>query len=647
MLNKKAANGETMYDNFLGYINTKLLDKFDNDEYKLISEFYNKIPEMSPKDIDKIVKMSRKKEIVQLALITHPEVSDDIIKEVLSHGRVYQSVLKYLTFKKTLSPDNANLVTYLAKPKLFQDALDILRFMNGVTVTNKNINPAVSDYYIKGYSGEKINENVMAIICSNACDKATLMAASGNIDVDLYQETFTNVEFSSFQLANLTLIENKINELKKYSDLLPSEIVDYLLNNETLKPEIKQYFLETSNYDLLNVHSFTKNEMKSLYNANVDNSLNVKRGESYYCQTTANSIIEKIIKDKENGFPFALDYGKRCFNLNFNLTRLGVTIFTSLIRTTKDQELLRTLYNESKKTERADEWLYVFMINRDLPKDVLQDVVNRHIENIANNKFSFKRKGNLANPTQEFIEWDAEKIAATAKCMSKIELTENQCRILYNALNLEDISNDSSRYLQEDYLSTLYSRYLLTLIFNDNTPQDILNDIYKFPKTTQTLTVAGGITSINYIAQLDKVLRENNVDNRIETLNSFLYNAEIYDLNADITDAQLLHLKNLKEILSEEKNPDIYKTNFFFRSCSNMVNDKVNSIETEEGRIEKQMQKIDCEILDTMNGISHLFQLYTNYDKIYELYQDRQKTTIEWAKLITVTPDKDIILEER
>ena len=132
-----------MYDNFLGYINTKLLDKFDNDEYKLISEFYNKIPEMSPKDIDKIVKMSRKKEIVQLALITHPEVSDDIIKEVLSHGRVFQSVLKYLTFKKTLSPDNANLVTYLAKPKLLQDALDILRFMNGVTVTNKNINPKI------------------------------------------------------------------------------------------------------------------------------------------------------------------------------------------------------------------------------------------------------------------------------------------------------------------------------------------------------------------------------------------------------------------------------------------------------------------------------------------------------------------------
>ena len=615
MLNKVLANHETMYDNLMGYVDINLLKKFNNDDCKLVQSFYDKIPHLTDVEIDETIKLSRKSECVQLALITHPETTDKTINKILSSGRVYNSALKFLFFKKDLSQENAKLVVKLAKPKMIQEAFECY-FLNNDDLYDKHADP---NYYIEGYSSKDLNENILAEICCKECDNL-LEAINSKKNIDDANATYlSSYALASFRDAPFKSIRNKLKELEEHIFILPEKIASHIINNKSIDEETREFFLTNSNYDLLFATIYSPNNMKDIYDANVDNSINIGRVIEYQRQYASGTIIENIIKDTNNGFSFALDYGKRCFGLDYNPTRLGFGILNDLIKTTTDQDLLTALYHESKSAQRTNDWLYCFMQNKHLPPEVSQDAINRYIEILKNNN----------NVSLNF-----EQVDATARCMSKSELTPEQCETIYKFSNILKSTNDTF----------MLSKYYLELIYSENTPAYILEAIMNNSDQGISRITVSGTTDIKYIAEFNEILKQNGIENRKEVLASFVNGTpkseRLYDVTSDITEEELSHLKKLEKILSPENNPDAYKTNMFLRRAHRLVFDKIESEETEIGRIQKALQLKDDEIWKTIHNEKQLFKLYADYGKIERLYQEKQDLLLSFAKEASLKAEK-------
>jgi phosphoribosylaminoimidazole-succinocarboxamide synthase len=51
------------------------------------------------------------------------------------------------------------------------------------------------------------------------------------------------------------------------------------------------------------------------------------------------------------------------------------------------------------------------------------------------------------------------------------------------------------------------------------------------------------------------------------------------------------------------------------------------------GRLEKDIELLEKELFKTLNKTKHLFQLYSNYNKIEKLYKDKHNLFVEYTKL--------------
>ena len=210
MLNKTFSDGKTMSEVLRNELDHVLLRKFDNNEFDLIYNACKDFNNMSEEEKKELFKQSAKNEYLQNAIVTHPDMTDEILTELLSNYKVHESSLKYLFFKKEVSVENAKLMTQKLSPAFLIKVFNVNNKLGGA-----------NGYFIDGYSDKKINKNVMAAICSNAIDKlytAINDEARNPDEIDIHR-ILSLPEFESFERVDFSLIPNKFKILENCTNI--------------------------------------------------------------------------------------------------------------------------------------------------------------------------------------------------------------------------------------------------------------------------------------------------------------------------------------------------------------------------------------------------------------------------------------------
>ena len=172
MLSQQITEDLTLEQILRKTVETDFVNNFNENDYLLIKNFNDKVPNFTDNELKGILQKARTNSVLQIAIAIHPKTTQEILNSLLTTGRVYADTLKFLVFKSELSPENASLVwnklTASTKDKLISTQLiNKFNFKEGY-------NPApsdFSDYYIKGYSNEGLNDEIVNIITENLVNK--------------------------------------------------------------------------------------------------------------------------------------------------------------------------------------------------------------------------------------------------------------------------------------------------------------------------------------------------------------------------------------------------------------------------------------------------------------------------------------------
>lgn len=300
---------------FPNYRTSKFLKKFDETEYKNVIDLYDetKYKKFTFDDWYNLSEIYKKDKEMQIALVLHPAIPDDIIYKIVANKSYQDVYAAVISCKDKIMPKNA---TSFCLEKISQkNLLNLFKY-------GENVNRPV----------ESINVTASNLI---AQDVVNQLRKNPDIKLEPYQihccYFFNNLDLNPILFEMITEM-----------DELPEDFVTAISSNENVPYDLRDgMFPKGANYLMLT--NATKNMFNDIYDTIIDSIMSVdNKGLNEGFSSDMSTLV--ILQLMEQGMP---DYLEKDMVMRYkDISAIGYpkpNVLTKLIDTTKNDNILKEI----------------------------------------------------------------------------------------------------------------------------------------------------------------------------------------------------------------------------------------------------------------------------------------------------------------
>lgn len=300
---------------FPNYRTSKFLKKFDETEYKNVIDLYDetKYKKFTFDDWYNLSEIYKKDKEMQIALVLHPAIPDDIIYKIVANKSYQDVYAAVISCKDKIMPKNA---TSFCLEKISQkNLLNLFKYGENVNRPVKSINVTASNLI--------------------AQDVVNQLRKNPDIKLEPYQihccYFFNNLDLNPILFEMITEM-----------DELPEDFVTAISSNENVPYDLRDgMFPKGANYLMLT--NATKNMFNDIYDTIIDSIMSVdNKGLNEGFSSDMSTLV--ILQLMEQGMP---DYLEKDMVMRYkDISAIGYpkpNVLTKLIDTTKNDNILKEI----------------------------------------------------------------------------------------------------------------------------------------------------------------------------------------------------------------------------------------------------------------------------------------------------------------
>lgn len=300
---------------FPNYRTSKFLKKFDETEYKNVIDLYDetKYKKFTFDDWYNLSEIYKKDKEMQIALVLHPAIPDDIIYKIVANKSYQDVYAAVISCKDKIMPKNA--ISFCLEKISQKNLLNLFKY-------GENVNRPV----------ESINVTASNLI---AQDVVNQLRKNPDIKLEPYQihccYFFNNLDLNPILFEMITEM-----------DELPEDFVTAISSNENVPYDLRDgMFPKGANYLMLT--NATKNMFNDIYDTIIDSIMSVdNKGLNEGFSSDMSTLV--ILQLMEQGMP---DYLEKDMVMRYkDISAIGYpkpNVLTKLIDTTKNDNILKEI----------------------------------------------------------------------------------------------------------------------------------------------------------------------------------------------------------------------------------------------------------------------------------------------------------------